>query len=238
MRFAVIDDDEAMLHSIPEHIRKSINNERLEIDCFLSSQAYLKHDPKIFYDALFLDIDMPEMNGFELAAFLRDNGENIPIVYITGRDDLIINAFRYKPIGFVRKLHFDTEMEFAISTIISELQIDRPAITMTEPKSYGGKTHIVYVADITYIENIKHYLSIHFISGRTITVRENISYYANHKDFKNFVYINAGTLVNLAHITVVNDTVIFKDKTILYISRRRVRSVLQAYLKYVRKVLI
>ena len=238
MRFAVIDDDEAMLHVIPEHIRKAINNQIIEIDCFISSQAYLEHDSNVSYDTLFLDIDMPVMNGFELAAFLRDNGEDIPIVYITGRDDLIINAFRYKPIGFVRKLHFDTEMQFAISTIISELQIDRPTIIMTEPKSYGGKSHTIYISDITYIENLKHYLTVHLISGNTIIVREKISYYADHNDFKNFVYIIAGTLVNLAHITVVNDTVMFKDRTTLYISRRRVRNVLQAYLKYVKKVLI
>ena len=238
MRFAVIDDDEAVLHVICDYIKKSITNEKIDIDSFISSQDYLNHESNVTYDVLFLDIDMPVMNGFELSALLRDNGEDVPIVYITGRDDLIINAFRYKPIGFVRKLHFDTEMQFAISTIISELQIDRPKINLSEPKSYGGGSHTVNVADITYIEKLKHYLTVHLISGKTIIVRENISYFANHNDFKHFVYINAGTLVNLAHITVVNDTVVFKDNTTLYVSRRRIRSVLQSYLKYVKKVLI
>ena len=105
MRFAVIDDDPHILTILPELIRANVNGIGVEIICFGSGKEYLEDHSVTNINALFLDIDMPEYSGFDLAVELQRRNENIPIVYVTGRDDLIINAFRYRPVGFVRK-HF------------------------------------------------------------------------------------------------------------------------------------
>jgi len=102
MRFAIVDDDKNMTFHITEILKKLLSNKKVEADVFTESSAFLNNYSKKKYSAFFLDIDMPEPNGFKLAEILRDNKSNIPIIYVTGRDELVINAFRYKPLGFVR----------------------------------------------------------------------------------------------------------------------------------------
>lgn len=81
-------------------------------------------------------------------------------------------------------------------------------------------------------------MKIQLLTGESYTVREALSYYLNLPEFKDFVLINSGTMVNLAHIKLVSETISLKNGTILYVSRRKLQSVLDAYLKYIGRVLI
>lgn len=238
MRFAVVDDMEATLKIIYNLMLKYTKGHEVKIDCYSSAQLFLSNYSIHNYDAVFLDIDMPDITGFKVAEILHENQYNIPIVYITGRDDLITNAFRYKPIGFVRKQHLESELEFAIDTIKSEFNMAQSYITATEPRTVGGKTYSVNVEEILYLKTVKHYLEIHLLDGKTITIRDKISNYTTDPKMKNFVLIDAGVMVNIAHIKVVNNTVQFANGESLFISRRRLQSVLQSYIKYAKKVLI
>ena len=240
MRFAVVDDEPGILKQIPSLIRQYASDMMLETDTFNSSSeflsAYTKHKHK--YDVLFLDIDMPQMNGFELAEYLRANHDLVPIVYITARDDLMIQAFRYKALGFVRKQHIDSELPFALSTVMKELHIDNDTIDLTETRSFGGRTYHISVKEIMYIENDHHNVNIHKTDGQIITVRCPLSYFIEHEKFHHFTLISTGVIVNLSLIELSEDAVLFSNGEKLFISRRKISSVRAAYLNNMEKVLI
>ena len=238
MRFAIVDDMEVTLKILNNLILKYTAKHKAEVDCFSSAQSFLKEYALHKYDALFLDIDMPEITGFKLTDILHENHDNIPIVYVTARDDLITNAFRYKHVGFVRKQYLESEMKFAIETVISEISAMKSYISFTERKSLGGKKYTTKINDILYIKTDRHYLEIFLINGSVISVRDKISNYSDNPDFKDFVMIDTGILANLANIKIIEDNAHFPDGQILGISRRRVQSVLQAYIQYSKKVLI
>lgn len=238
MRFAVVDDESYVLEQLPQLIRGLMQGMNIEIECFHSGSELLTAYNTQKFDALFLDIDMPEVSGFDLAEQLRLQYDNIPIVYVTGRDDLITTAFRYKPIGFVRKQRIDIELPFAVTSILSELSRKKSSVTVTEIRSAGGKTHTVLISNIIYIESSKHYLYIHLTDETQLTVRGMLSDYLNQSGFENFVQINSGIIVNLEHTNLSKDQVILDDSSVLFISRRKLAEVKKAYLKYVKKVLI
>lgn len=238
MRFAVVDDMEEVLKTIHNLIIQYTNDYEINVDCYASAGAFLDNYSTRNYDALFLDIDMPDISGFKIAEILHEHVYNIPIVYITGRDDLITNAFRYKPIGFVRKQHLETELEFAIDTIKSELNMATVYISVKEPRTFGGKDYSLNVDEILYFKTAKHYLEIKLINNKAITIRDKISNYSDNPKLKNFVMIDSGILINLAHIKVVDNAVELSNGERMLISRRRVQFVLQAYIKYSKKVLI
>ena len=173
------------------------------------------------YDAVFLDIDMPAINGFDLSQKIYEKNNSVPIVYITSRDDLIIHAFRYKPLGFVRKQFIASELPYALTTILKEINRKSPSITITETRFAGGRTYCIQIEEITFLESEKHNVKIQLLTGESYTVREALSYYLNLPEFKDFVLINSGTMVNLAHIKLVSDTISLKNGTILYVSRRK-----------------
>lgn len=238
MLFAVVDDENYVLKQLPNLIRSLMPGLNIEIECFHSGSELQTAYNTRKYDALFLDIDMPEISGFDLAEQLRLQDDDIPIVYVTGRDDLITTAFRYKPIGFVRKQRIDIELPLAVTSILSELGRKKMAITVTEIRSSGGKTHTVLISNILYIESSKHYLYIHLTDSTQLTVRGALSDFLNLSGFESFVQINSGTIVNLEHMSLSKDQAILNDGSVLFISRRKLAEVKKAYLKHVKKVLI
>lgn len=238
MRFAIVDDEPNIPEQIAEMLKASAQNYHVETDCFHHPTEFLEIYQSCNYDAVFLDIDMPTINGFDLSQKIYETNESIPIVYITGRDDLITNAFRYKPLGFVRKQFIASELPYALTTIVREINKKSPSITITETRSAGGETYSIQIEKIAFLESEKHNLNIHLLAGENYIVRESLSYYANLPEFKDFVLINSGTMVNLAHVKLVGDTISLKNGTILYVSRRKSQSVLEAYLKYIGRILI
>lgn len=238
MRFAVVDDEPGILKQIPVLIRQFSPDIKIETDSFSSSSEFLNVYTSQKYDALFLDIDMPDMNGFALAEHLRHQNDLVPIVYITARDDLMIQAFRYKALGFVRKQFIENELPYALSTIINEIRKDDDMIEVTETRAEGGHTYRLKVSMIMYIQSFRHNVAIHMSDGDEVTVRSSLSYFAEQECFRHFIAISAGIIVNLSLIELTEDAVCFSNGETLYISRRRIPSVRTAYLNYIKKVLI
>lgn len=238
MRFAVVDDEPGILKQFPGLIRQFSPDIKIEADTFSSSSEFLSAYISKKYDALFLDIDMPDMNGFALTEHLRHLGDFVPIVYITARDDLMIQAFRYKALGFVRKEFIESELPYALSTIMNEVHKDDEMIEVTETRSQGGHIYNIYVNEIMYIENDRHNVTIHMTDKRKITIRSSLSYFSEHESFKHFVAISTGIIVNLSLIELTEDAVCFPNGETLYISRRKKTSVRTAYLNNIKKVLI
>lgn len=238
MHFAIVDDEEAVLCQIPAMIDKLSKHAQIQCDCFSDAQSFLIKYASQKYDALFLDIDMPEITGFDLIQHLRYCGDLIPIVYITGRDDLITRAFRYKALGFVRKQLLEKELSYALSTVLSELQKDDKLITVKKIISEGGGIETIRISEITFLETSRHNIIIHLLSDKKMTIRNLLSVYSDAPEFEHFVLISAGILVNLAHITLKADKIVFRDGEELLISRRRIKAVREAYLEFRRKVLI
>lgn len=237
MLFALVDDATEILEQIPPIIKSLLSYYDVKVDCFQNAHRLLDVYKDQKYDALFLDIDMPEINGFDLTSLIKENNPNAHIIYLTGRDDLITNAFRYRPLGFVRKQNIDTELPFAIETILKVLDKEELKITITETRAKGGRTHTILIKQIQYIESCNHSLTI-YLDNQELCIRDSLSHFSDMAEFRDFVAINSGTLVNMAHIELVNDTVKFEDGKTLLISRRKLPDVIKSYLNFTKKVLI
>lgn len=238
MRFAVVDDEITHLNLISQILKKMLDDNKCVIDCYQDAVAFLEHYQSISYDALFLDIDMPEIDGFELSKQLIESNNDVPIIYITGRDELIIQSFRYRPIGFVRKHNMESELKFALSTLLQHITQTKVVIQVTELRSYGGKEYKIPIEQISYIESENHNTHIHLINENLVVVRKPLSFYTKNEKFKNFLLINSGVLVNVRHIQMKDDKVILNDNTVLFISRRKIQAVREAYLQSKRRLLI
>ncbi len=99
---AVVDDDESVRESLPDLLREFGFSAR----SFSSAQEFLGSGCVDQIACLILDVAMPEMNGLELQRKLGDQGQRVPIIFITARNDesartsaLALGAveFLYKP---------------------------------------------------------------------------------------------------------------------------------------------
>ena len=98
---AVIDDDEAMQDSL----RDLMEAAGLVARSFGSAEEFLKSDLHHEAACLIVDVRMPKMSGLELQARLKDEGCNVPIIFITAHGDarMRIQAMRRGAVEFLAK---------------------------------------------------------------------------------------------------------------------------------------
>jgi FixJ family two-component response regulator len=98
---AIVDDDEAMQDSL----RDLMEAAGLAAQCFGSAEEFLESDLSGHTACLILDIRMPKMSGLQLQARLKEEGCDIPIIFITAHGDarMRIRAMREGAVEFLAK---------------------------------------------------------------------------------------------------------------------------------------
>ncbi len=81
-KILVVDDD----RDICEILLFNLRYEQFEVDCAHSAQEALQKQPSQ-YDLMLLDVMMEGMSGYKLAELLREQGENIPIIFLTAKNN-------------------------------------------------------------------------------------------------------------------------------------------------------
>src|ERR1700723_3444961 len=98
---AIIDDDEAVQDSLQDLIEPA----GLAGRCFGSAEEFLESDLRTQAACLILDIHMPRMSGLQLQAKLKEEGCDIPVIFITAHGDarMRILAMRDGAVEFLAK---------------------------------------------------------------------------------------------------------------------------------------
>jgi len=105
MRILIAEDD----LDLNQIIVKKLNAEGYAVDSCVNGREALEYMETVQYDAVVLDIMMPEMDGIEVVRRLRKNGDLTPVIFLTARDtvadrvrglDTGANDYLLKPFSF------------------------------------------------------------------------------------------------------------------------------------------
>ncbi len=99
---AVIVDDEILVLNMLKNLLKTEENVQI-IGEYTSPRTALELIPELKPDLVFLDIEMPGINGIELAVQILDRMEHISIVFVTAYDKYAIEAFKLNAIHYILK---------------------------------------------------------------------------------------------------------------------------------------
>ena len=89
MRIVICDDEVSMVQILEEKIKKLLPD--AVIDKYLSGDELIASGSKP--DILFLDIQMPGMDGMETAKVLRQDNENMILIFVTAAEEYVFQAF-------------------------------------------------------------------------------------------------------------------------------------------------
>lgn len=152
-------------------------------------------------DLLFLDIQMPEMNGFQLLSTLK----NPPSVIITTAfRDFAPEAFEFEVIDYLLKpISLDRVLK-ATHKFLECRSIQPKSLTSLINGSFiviksDRKQLTVLVADIVYVESLDNYVKIH-LTNRMIVTRESISKLEKKLGHYSFIRIHRSYLVNAKQV--------------------------------------
>lgn len=157
-------------------------------------------------DLVFLDIEMPEANGFELVKNLRANKISCDIIFVTAYNQYAIQAIKYAAFDYLMKPVDREELALAVQRFKLRTpgkDLEHKFETLLEHLDHKKKikfnTRTGYVLinpdDITYCEADGNYSIIHFINGSTEVSTMNIGKLENQLPL-NFIRISRYYIIN------------------------------------------
>ena len=210
-------------------------------ECATGSQAVSAITEKS-PDLIFLDVQMPEMDGFEVARTLGP--DRMPaVVFVTAFDQYALKAFEFHALDYLLKPFSAQRFKSALSHARQQLA-QRQATTLgrqvlemlpdigtrREPvidrlivKS-SGRVYFVRIADIDWCEAAGNYVSLH-VGQQSHLIRETMSRLESQLDARQFVRIHRSTMVNVDRIQELRSSfsgehvLLLRDGTRLTLSR-------------------
>lgn len=229
LRVGICDDKPADLELIETAVYDSAKrvgiSAPIESLLFQDGEKMYEEMGKEHFDLVMLDIEMPGMNGFQLAKRIGMERGTPCLIFVSAHESFVFDAQAFMPLWFVRKSMLGRDMYKALQKYV-ELTVFKKACCMLK----GGP---VYIRDIMYIECSGHLLTIQMVDkkmmkqyGSLKTMEEELSKY-------NFLRIHKSYLVNPRYIADIGRQEIFlTDGTSLEMGRDRRKALLQAMHKY------
>lgn len=201
------------------------------IIAFSDSREALKFITETPPDIAVLDIDMPEISGFDLAGALQTANKDSIAVFISNYDQLVYTSIKYKPFRFVRKEYISKELPEALSAIIDEFTVNSKFFEICS-NSYN---QTVYVSNIISIESQKNYVQFNCTNGSYL-YRSTVAQMEKELEKYGFARIHAAFIVNMKYVIKYNpDFVVMKDGSQYKISKRFLNDFRDKYTEYIRR---
>ncbi|MBQ6539518.1 MAG: response regulator transcription factor [Oscillospiraceae bacterium] len=235
LRIAACDDEPEILDGFAYIIREcfAYHNVSVELDKYTDPTALAKAFKVGRYDLLFLDIDMPKINGIALARKLREAGSKVDIIYVSSKENLVFKVFDVHPFSFIRKNKFFEEIGGVIRLYLSNRSDDN--INKLVINSKSG----IVAFDLTnaiYIESTGKTQTVYYSGGQpSAEIKVTMQELDEKLTEKGFIRVHRGFLVNYKYIASIKDNMILLTTGgDVPMSRRSAGEVKDRYLRFMK----
>jgi len=233
----IIADDQEQARILLREMLKGIDDIE-SIDEAVDGLTLLYMVKTIKPDIVFIDIDMPALNGLEAAKLIADINPKPYIVFVTASQDYTVEAFEiYAKDYLVKpfKVHRLIQTVEVIKQEIEEKQVGKNTLHQRDKISFktGSEEIFVYISDIIMFEKIDRQVILYAKSGKytlhnsleEIEKKLNSSmFFRSHKAF----IINLKCISNVVHLRDSAEIVLHHTDRIAYLSKLRLKAFREA----------
>lgn len=223
-QIALVDDDLDDLEKACSMIQTyfSSANKEASIDKVHDS---LKFDNEKNYDLLFLDIEMPNQTGFDLAKEYMKTHKETLIVFITDHKELVYSACNLHPFDFIRKENLALELPYVLDEALYRLTEMNPTVSFQS----NGSTYLIHKNSIIFCESFNHNTVIHY-DDKELNVYLQLKEVIEKINLDYFMRVNRSYYVNMKKvIKLAGKHLYLEDNHIVEISRQK-RAMIADYL--------
>ena len=211
MKTIIIDDEPLARSIVKEYLQKHPQLELVQEcnDGLEGLKAIQQHEP----DLIFLDIQMPKINGFEMLELI----ENPPLViFTTAFDEYAIKAFEAHAIDYLLKPFDQKRFDKAVDKWMNQKNVSSertqelletasqsPAQSQRIVVKNGSKIKIIPVQDVFYLEAADDYVKIHTKEGYFLK-NKTMNHFEQVLDAQHFVRSHRSYILNIQQITRID----------------------------------
>lgn len=231
IRIAICDDDIKLTSDIEQLIYNHEVIHKFDIDVFFSGEELLKSiKNNEYYDLLFLDVEMGEINGIDTAHEIRKLDKNVLIIYVTSYARFAPSAFEVNAFRFLQKPIDEDKFKKYYSLAINEI-IKKPIYFRFAFKRENFK---ILFSDILYFESMQRQTFIYKNKGDPERCYMKLQEVEDRLSSSNifFYRISQSLLVNPEHVySYMYNRMILKDGTELQVAVNRREKVTELFCK-------
>lgn len=200
IRIAICDDEKEFVQQLTQYILNVSKtfNEQFEIDGYTDSRALIESMKEEKYDMIFLDIQMPYIDGLAIGKYIRNNlDDNVTeIIYISSERKYAMDLFSVRPMNFIIKPVSENDI-FDMLQLGLKLVKNSSQLFDYELK---GETHRVKLSDIYYFKSDARKIIMVMSNGTEISFYGKMSELAEKVTKYNFKYIHKSYIINSIHV--------------------------------------
>ena len=243
LKAVLIDDDESNLSSLSEKLAKHCPQIQIVARCDNGENGITAIEG-LQPDVVFLDIEMPVMNGFLMLQKLTY--KNFGLIFVTAYDHYAIKAIRYSALDYLVKPVEIAELQLAVNKAeenrkgqhsqqqiellleqLSKKQSRRIGIPTTDGLQFAN------VEDIAYLEATDNYTHISLSNNQKLLVCRTLKDFEEMLPTETFVRIHHSTIINKFYVEryIRGDggQVIMRNGAVLDVSKRKKSDFLQSF---------
>ena len=223
LRAVIVDDETHCITTLAWELETSCPDCEV-VASFTDSTEALARLPTLEHDVLFLDIEMPQLNGFELLNRLGPEHRG-HLIFTTAYSEYAVKAFKYSAVDYLLKPVDRDDLVSALAKVPQEGE-GGPATQSPTGRADGGALKVLFdnldaarhglpmrlslptsegwelveLADIIRCRSDGSYTDIYLAGGRKITISRNLKQLEESLPSEEFQRVHHSHLINLKHV--------------------------------------
>lgn len=233
LKISVIDDEIQEARKIRDMLASSLDrqNELPEISVFLDARTFLNTFAQGRYDIIFLDIQMPEMDGMTCAQEIRRRDSSVILIFFTSMIQYAVQGYRVEATDYLVKPVEPALLKHSLHRALKHLNKHQKLAIRSGDSLYSLNTD-----DLLYVEAVNHRTILH-TTEESIHSAQTMAAIETQLQGCGFFRCHQGFLVNMKRIQrIERNSLLISDKTIP-ISKYRHREFMRELTAYWGKTL-
>lgn len=218
---AICDDDKAICNQI-----KNIINDSNSIFELYNDETILNNSSN--YDIVFMDIELDQKSGIDLALKIREQNQNCIIIFVTNYTTYISDAFDVIPFQYLIKPLNEEKIKEVYNKAIVAIKNRKRFVAIT----WNGTIEKIEFLNIMYVERFKRSTIFHLSNGEVKKSSSKFNDYVKMLEPYYFVRCHNSTIVNVAYIKSISQSfIVLTNSEVTSISKKYLINVRNAFAK-------
>jgi len=230
LRILICDDDTNIINQLQKYIIEFFKTKKLsipEMQCYNCGEALLSDTG--FKDIVFLDIEMPGLDGIYVGKELKERNKNTIIFIITSYIEYLDDAMRFQVFRYLQK---PLSKQRLFPNLKDAIQLYNSTNIKIPIETKEG-IYTCTTAEIILIEAMKRTITIHTLN-RDFTAQQNMDYWNKTLNMPCFFQTHRSFIVNMEYVADFDHSLIhlYHDQYTAYLTKRKYSEFKRAYFLY------
>jgi DNA-binding LytR/AlgR family response regulator len=228
MTCIVIDDERIAREGLNEFIKEFDFLENR--GCFSNAHLALEKLKNETIDLIFLDIQMPLLNGLEFAKMITDKPSMI--VFTTAYSEYALKGYKVNAVDYLLKPIFFEDFKSSVFKAKKMYDLLFQQENTIKPLFFKENGVLVKVppTQILYVQSMQNYIEIYLENRKRIIVHHTLKNILGQLPQQDFLQIHKSYIVNTKYITHIDGATLYLKEINLPIARNRREAVLKVFL--------